>query len=252
MCSIKSMFCFLGMFISGSMLFGNDLYFPKPIGYVNDFAGIIEQEYEDKMNVIAEEVENKTGAELVVVTIQDMGGLDEKDYTNRLFETWGIGKKEQGNGLLLFLTITERRVRIETGYGIEPIIPDGLAGDLLDRYVLPDLKNGNYGLGLYRGVIAIANIIAEDADVVLNGIASVSRNDQSRQDGRGSTCSGSLFLIILVLLIIITRGRIIPWLLLGSMMGGGRGGGFGGGGFGGGFGGFGGGMSGGGGASRGF
>lgn len=248
----KLVIYFLGSILLSSVLYGNDLYLLKPRGFINDFAGVIGQEYEDRMASIAEEVERKTGAELAVVTVQNMGGLDVKDYANRLFEAWKIGKREQDNGVLLFLAVTERRVHIETGYGIEPIIPDGFAGEILDRYVLPDLKDGNYGPGLYRGLIAIAGVIAEDKGVRVTGVGSVSRNGQTRQDGRGSTCSGSLFLIILVLLIIITRGRIIPWLLLGSMMGGGRGGGFGSGGFGGGFGGFGGGMSGGGGASRGF
>lgn len=236
----------------GSILQASDIELPEPRGFINDFAGIISGEYELRMAALAQEVEEKTGAELVVVTVRDMGGLDEKEYANRLFEAWKIGKKGEDNGVLLFLALKERRVRIETGYGIESLIPDGFAGELLDTYVVEELRQGHYDLALYRGLTAIAGVIAEDAGVQVTGTVRVSRDVRSRGDKNGGTCSGTIFIIILAFLIIITRGRIIPWLLLGSLMGGGRGGGFGGGGFGGGFGGFGGGMSGGGGVSRGF
>lgn len=228
-------------------LFGVRL--PKPDGYVNDFANVISSGYEEKISTLAYEVEQKTGAQITVVTVSDMGGMDEFEYASRLFESWGIGDAGRNNGVLLLVAMKEGRVKIETGYGIEPILPDGKAGEILDDYVVPLLKTGSYGQGCYQGMLAVADVIAKDAGVKITGSAPLRRPVQNRSKPSRSNCFPVLFIIFLI---IITRGRIIPWLLLMSM-GGGRGGGFsGGGGFGGGFGGFGGGMSGGGGASRGF
>lgn len=225
--------------------------FPKPRGAVNDYAGVISSAYEQKMEALAREVLQKTHTSLVVLTVKDMGGLSEDEYANRLFRdpSWGIGFKGEDKGVLFLLSMQERRVRIETGYGVESILPDGLTGEILDRYVVPDLKQGNAGRGLYRGMLAVADVVAKDAGVQITGSSYQTRQPYSSRGKRGS---GLGTLIIFIILMIVTRGRILPWLFLGAMMGGGRGGYSGGGGFGGGFGGFGGGMSGGGGSSRGF
>ena len=68
-------------------------------------------------------------------------------YANGLYKAWGIGKKGEDKGVLIFLTVKERKIRIETGYGVEGILPDGLVGEILDKYVVPFLKEGNYGKG---------------------------------------------------------------------------------------------------------
>ncbi|MBN2104956.1 TPM domain-containing protein [bacterium] len=222
--------------------------FPDVQGYVNDFAGVISYAYENKIQQLAGEVEHKTGAQIAVVTVNDMNGMNENEYASRLFKQWGIGHRKRNDGLLILIAVQERRVKIETGYDIEPIIPDGKAGEILDRHVVPFLAQNNYEQGCYQGVLAVSDIIAREAGVQITGTTTrpVVRNTRSRGTG------GCFSVIIILLLIIFTRGRIIPWLFLLSF-GGGRGGGFSGGSnFGGGFGGFGGGMSGGGGASRGF
>jgi len=222
---------------------------PQVQGYVNDFADIISYNYENEMNQLANEVERKTGVQIAVVTVNEMGGTNEYEYAARLFKQWGIGHQGRDNGLLILVAVEERRVRIETGYGIEPIITDGKAGEILDNYVVPFLKKGDYGQGCFQGLLAVANVIAKETGVEITGTSAKQRQVRTTRS-RGA---GSCFpIIVIVLLIILTRGRIIPWLFLLSLGGGSRGGGFGGGSFGGGFGGFGGGMSGGGGASRGF
>ena len=224
--------------------------FPEPKGYVNDFAGVIPAEYENKITAIAKEVENKTGVQIAVVTVRNMEGMTDTEYASRLFKAWGIGGKENNEGVLIFMSLEERRVRIETGYGIEPVITDGRAGQIIDESILPFLQKGEYGQGLYQGILAVADVIAKDKGVAITG--SRYRQQPVPRSRPRSGVGGCIPVVIIILLIILTRGRIIPWLLLMSMGGGGRGGGFSGGGFGGGFGGFGGGMSGGGGASRGF
>jgi len=228
--------------------------FPKPSGYVNDFAGVLSPPIKLQMERLAQELEQKTGAEVVVVTMNTIGDYDYTDYANRLFEQWGIGKKGKDNGVLILDVVDIRKIRLEIGYGVEGILPDGRAGEIRDRYMVPYLRRDDYDTGLKNGLAAVAGIIANDAGVQLTGsIDYVPRSAAARS--RDSGIGRLIYLAVMILLFMMIGGRrgrgIIPLLLLSSMMGGGRRH-WGGGGFGGGFGGFGGGLSGGGGAGGGY
>jgi uncharacterized protein len=227
--------------------------FRKPKGPVNDFANVIPSAYEQKMIAITTELYQKTGTAVVIVTMPDIGGAEYNDYANRLYSAWGIGKKGEDKGVLIFVTIKERKMRIETGYGVEGILPDGLVGEIRDSYVIPYLKKNKYGEGLLNGTLAVAQIISKHSGIQLSGQMPVKAQKKSR--------SGLGFLPIILIIaffMFASRRRGGSWLLfLPLLLGGGRshgGGGYGGsfGGFSGGFGGFGGGMSGGGGAGGGF
>ena len=224
--------------------------FPRAAGAVNDFAGVIPAQYKQSMENVARELMQKTGAAVVVATMKDIEGNDPADYVNRLYEAWGIGEKGKDRGVLIFLALKERRVRIEVGYGLEGVLTDGMSGEILDRYVVPLLKKGDYGGGLFNALMAVASVTARDAGVSLTALP----QQEPRKGETGGVNIGSLifFFIIMTLLLGTRQGRrMLPFLILLLFMGG-RGGGGGFGGFGGGFGGFGGGMSGGGGAGRGF
>jgi len=231
--------------------------FPKPQGLVNDFAGVIPQEYKQTLVALTGELFQKTGIPVVVVTMADIGGAEYNDYANRLYSAWGIGKKGEDKGVLVFVTIKERKMRIETGYGVEGILPDGLVGEIRDRYMIPYFKENRFGEGLLNGVRALSQVMAKDAGVTLTGQAPVTAPPKKR----GSGMSFLPLLFFIVFFILAARRRGGGWLLfLAFLLGGDRsygprhGGGFGGsfGGFSGGFGGFGGGMSGGGGAGGSF
>jgi len=232
--------------------------FPKPQGLINDFANVISPQYEQKLTQVTGELLRKTDVPVVVVTMPDIGGEDYNEYANRLYAAWGIGKKGEDRGVLIFVTLKERKMRIETGYGIEGLIPDGLAGEIRDQYIIPYLKRNQFGEGLLNGILAIASIIAKDADVSLTGQVPVKRLPKRRS---GLSALVTIFLLLLIFFSVgRRRGGLWPLLLLlfmgrGFGYGGGYGrGGFGGsfGSFGGGFGGFGGGLSGGGGAGGSF
>ena len=245
-----------GLFIASLLLVAGSSMaerpFPKPRGPVNDFADVIPQAYEQKIMLILTELFQKTGTPVVVVTMPDIGGAEYNDYANRLYSAWGIGKKGEDKGVLIFITIKERKRRIETGYGVEGILPDGLVGEIRDRYMTSYLKQNKYGEGLLNGAMAVSQIIAKDAGVKLTGQVPIKVPKKRRS-------SLSILPIIIFFLIFmgISRRRGGSWwfFLPLLLMGGGRGFGSGGGGFGGfsgGFGGFGGGMSGGGGAGGSF
>lgn len=119
--------------------------FPRPVGAINDFAGVISGEDKRPMESLAAEVLEKTGTAVVVATVETIGDSDPADYANRLYQAWGIGRKGEDKGVLIFLALKERQIRIETGYGVEGIIPDGMAGEILDRYALPRFRTGDYG-----------------------------------------------------------------------------------------------------------
>ena len=224
---------------------------PSPDGFVNDFAGVIPSDDEAAMRGIITAVREQTGAEIAVVTVESMAPYPTiEDYGIALAEEWGVGSEADENGIILIVALEEREVRIEVGYGLEGAIPDGRAGAILDDYVLPDLRNNDFGPGLLNGVAAVAEVIADEYGVTLTGV----RAEPRRSAGGSSTIDvGDLFYVVFLLLFV--GGRWFFWPLLFA----GRRRGFFGGGFGSGghsspsrFSGFGGGGFGGGGASRGF
>ena len=210
------------------------------------------------MDSLAREVLARAGATLTVVTLKDIGGANIDEFTNRLYERWGVGKKGEDRGIMILVALKERRIRIEIGYGLEGVIPDGLAGQIRDQAMVPYLKKGEFGPGLLTGLYAMAGIIAKDKGIELTGMPATHQVVTSKRSRATYGIVPFLFLLFIFLLLFRSGRMGMGTFLLLMLLGGGRGG-FGGrgsmggfGGFGGGFGGFGGGMSGGGGASGGF
>jgi uncharacterized protein len=236
---------------SSASLYAAD--FPKPAGFVNDFAGVIDERSKAQINGISSAVEKATGAEITVVTVESIepyASIDE--YAIELATEWGIGKQGVDNGILILLATGERQIRLEVGYGLEGAIPDGLAGQIIDQSVIPSLQAGDYGGGLLKGVQAVAGIVAKEYDVDLGSYDLKESNRYTR-----TGVPGLGFIIFIIIAFLFGGGRFLfPLLFFGGMASRGFfGGGFGSGGssFGGGsFGGFGGGGFGGGGVSRGF
>ena len=215
----------------------------RPFGHVNDFAGVMSGSDRSATERLLTDLEQKTGAQVAVVTLKSLDGGQIADFSTRLFKNWGIGQKGKDNGILLLGATGEgrgNRLRIEVGYGLEGVIPDAAAGRILDTFVVPGWNQGQYGTAMAAGAAALAQRIASDRGITLSGVPETIR--------RTSTERGFPWFNLILLLIFIPFAIRHPWILLMllSSGGGSRGGGFGGGGFGG----FGGGMSGGGGASR--
>jgi len=145
-----------------SFAFSAEVKFPDHTGYCNDYVKVIGTEYSAKINALAAEVEETTGAELAVAAVRSTYPLDSKSYAVQLFEKWGIGKKGKDNGLLILFVKKDKRVEVEVGYGLEGIITDGFAGSVLDKYVLPEFKNNDYGRGLYLAMLAFSDKIMKE------------------------------------------------------------------------------------------
>lgn len=226
---------------------------------VHDLAGVVDPPSRAALERTIRALRSATGDVIVVVTVPTVAPYpDIRDYAVELFENHGrgIGEKGKDNGLLVVLAVEDRRVWIEVGYGLEPIVTDGFAGETSRRFMVPAFRDGRYGEGLLAGVQRLAGRIAEERGTTLEGVAPPRRPHSSTD--RATVTALVLFVIVLLLLSGGLTPRTGPWgrrRAHGAWWGGpwsgwgggGFGGGWSGGGLGGGFGGFGGGRSGGGG-----
>jgi len=232
----------------------------KASGYVTDLAGVLSQGARDQLTALCTEVDQKTQAQIAVVTIKSLGDRTIDDYAVDLAERLGIGPKSSNRGVLILVSPADHKYYTAVGYGLEPILPDGKVGSF-GREVVPYLRQNNYDGALLLLTRRVADVIAQDKGVALTGTAPEAPQEPEGNP-RGLT-GGQIFAILFGLYIVFSllrrigggpgarSGRSSGWWIgpmIGSGMGGGFGGGFGGGGGGGGFGGFGGGGFGGGGA----
>ncbi len=239
---IRYLLSFLFILIFSLSSFSADI--PKPVGYVNDFASVLNQSTKNKLNRLLVELKQKTGVEFTVVTIKGTGGEDIFDYSMELFQKWGIGQKGKDNGILFLIDVKNHKLRINTGYGVEGILPDGLLGRIRDRYIIPYFKKGDYNGGILNGSMAVASIVAKANHVKLNGVV------KPVKPRKKITVVDIIMMIAALFFIGSYSFPFLMGMFFGSYRSGWEtplGGGFGGGGLGGGFGGFGGGSSGGGG-----
>lgn len=216
---------------------------PNPPKLVNDFASILSPSEEAQLEHKLVSYDDSTSTQIVILIVKSLEGYDAASFSFETAEQWGIGRKSKNNGILILMSVEERDVFIATGYGIESIIPDALAKNIVDNYLVPNFKNGNFYIGF-----------DEATDVIIKLVSGEFTADDVRKKKRDTPIPFILFFMVLLLVLYskLTRkhyssmsrgGRISG--SAGPIFWGGRGG-FGSGG--GGFGGFGGGSFGGGGA----
>jgi uncharacterized protein len=269
LCGTILLWCVTGLVLAVSAVTrADDFKNFQPTGYVTDRAGIINAQNKSQLEALCTELEQKTGAQLAIVTVKSLDGNEIQPYANELFKQLGIGKKKEDNGMMLLVAPNDRKYWTEVGYGLEPIINDARAGDA-GRLMVPYFRQGDYTSGITAAAWQLAKYIADDKGVTLTGAPQLRQAPpaNSKHDSSGTfwllVIFGILFFRVLARAFRGASGRgggggmgtgLLIGSLLGSMSGRGRGGwssGSGGGGWGGGgggFGGFGGGMSGGGGA----
>ena len=241
---------------------------PAPTGYVSDLAGVLSPETRQTLESLCTQVDQQAHAQIAVVTIKsidaDKSGATPsiEEFSNALYQKWGIGKKGTDRGILLLVSLYPRKYRFEVGYGLEGILNDAKVGDI-GREMQPYLRTGDYNQGVALATREVAQDIAADANVTLSSDAAnqpvhryryTNQQPESQISPFAVIVIGGVLLVVIAILIGTGHIGILFYILFNLLGGGGRGGGgFGGGrgdgGGGGGFGGFGGGSSGGGGAS---
>ena len=227
-----------------------------PSGYVNDFAHVLQPQTAERIENLCQQVDQRANAQIAVVTVNSLDGTDIDSYAADLFKSWGIGGKSSNRGVLILYALRDHLARIEVGYGLEPILPDGKVGSF-QREAISIMRSGDYSAALLMVTRRVAGTIALDAGVELANEPPLPSLQPARgREPQGISLGGIILLAIIVVVVLVTPLRTLVFWLLFSQIFGGRGfgsggdwsgGGFGGGG--GGFGGFGGGSSGGGGAS---
>ncbi len=245
-----------------------DLKSLKPQGYVSDFAGVVDDESKKTIDDYAGNVEKATGAQMSFVTLKTLEGEPLEDVSIDLFKQFGVGQKGKDNGIQLLLVIDDHRSRLEVGNGLEPILPDGLDGQIL-LDMRPELQAGHYGHAMLLAAQRIGGTIAQARGVQVAAPPPI-QPESPPVSSSPQIPWGLIVFGIVALIVFFSRGSrggrggggggFLPGLILGNLLGGGfsggNGGGFGGsnggGGSSGGFGGFGGGDADGGGASSGW
>jgi uncharacterized protein len=146
--------------------------------WVTDMPGALQASTVARLNATIADLERTNGAEMAVVVVTSLDGLSVEEAAVKLFEMWGIGKRNNDNGLLLLWSTGDRRVRLEVGYGLEGALPDGKVGAILDTYVIPKFKAGDFDQGLIDGVDAVARVVRAEP-IALASVKSESYDDRS-------------------------------------------------------------------------
>jgi uncharacterized protein len=211
----------------------------QPANYVVDLAGIIDPQIEADLNRRLKELENRTTAQMVVLTIHSLEGEPIEKFSLRTAEKWALGQKGKDNGVLITIAVQDRKYRIEVGYGLEAILPDSLVGSIGRECFVANFRRGNYSVGIYEAVRKITGqIIGNEV-----GKTTIEPKVQEITEILKKTVFSFLqliipFIIFIFIAIINKQRRKRPDIGWGpGFVGGSGSGGGGGGGFGGGFGG---------------
>ena len=220
-----------------STLFGA-VKIPNRPQRVNDLAGVLSSQQERSITSYLQDIEKKNGAQIVVLTVKSTKGLPIESYSMQVVEKWKLGQKERDNGVLLLLSVNDRKLRIEVGYGLEGLLTDATCGYIIRHDIVPYLKRGDYGSAIISGVQKIGAIVLKEVTI---------SDEELKAKPQESGSSGFIMFFIIFIIFLRVAAVIFPgntgWIIFDLLLmfgrsGGGSGGG---GGFSGGGGGFGGG-----------
>jgi uncharacterized protein len=164
---------------------------PYPPKLVNDFANILRADEKNALEAKLRAYNDSTSTQIAIVIMQNVGDYDERDYAEKLAEKWGIGQKGKDNGILIFVDISDHKMSIETGYGMEGVLPDALCKRIIDNYMKPEFKAGNF----YKGF--------DDATTIIIKLAT---GEYKADDIKGKKTSIYVWLILgLIILYVLVK-----------------------------------------------
>ncbi|HEV3148602.1 MAG TPA: TPM domain-containing protein [Chthoniobacterales bacterium] len=173
---------------------------PKPAGYFNDYASVVSKEAALRFNEQLAQFERETSDQVVVAVFPKMQSDSSiEDYTQRVAQAWGVGQKEQRNGVVLFVFKDDRKMYIQVGYGLEGALPDVTAFDITEYHIKPQFRNNNYEGGLATGIDLICKAIRGE-------YKGRGQTDLERHRGTSSPFGFLLFLLVLIIFLIASRG----------------------------------------------
>jgi uncharacterized protein len=178
--------------------------FPQLTGRIVDEAGLLSSADYAALNSELAALEEKSTDQVAVVTLKSLQGYEIEDFGYRLGRHWGIGQKGKDNGILLIVAPNERKVRIEVGRGLEPVMTDALSKLIIDNAILPEFRRGDFPAGIRAGVRDIKDVLLGDAEAVKERARSISR-------GEGMDVAS-----ILLLLFWLTVAALVIWAIVNS------------------------------------
>ncbi|KSB91333.1 methanol dehydrogenase [Caulobacter vibrioides] len=216
--------------------------FPPLTGRVVDQANILSPRAEQQLTDELATLEKQTGRQVVVATLSSLQGYEIEDYGYQLGRAWGIGEKDKNTGALLIVAPNERKVRIEVGYGLEPVLTDALSSVIIQSAVLPRFKAGDMQGGIVAGTDSIVKQLSLPDGEAKAQVAQAAETE--RQDDGGGVPVAAIFIVVIVAIMILRAvfgrrrrrsglgaavGDALPWILINALSNSGRGGGGGGG-----------------------
>jgi len=177
--------------------------------YIYDEANIIDDNIEKQANALLIQLEEQTGAEFAVVTLESLSGQEIEDYANNLANTWGIGKADEDNGVLLLISETDEKVRLEIGRGLEGCLNDSKCGRILDDYFIPHKENNEYSEGTYQTIQAVVSVIAKEYETSIGDIdGSLAQQIEQREEEERERNTKKTIIIAVIVIIVLILDRI--------------------------------------------
>jgi uncharacterized protein len=176
--------------------------FPKLTGRVVDDAHLLSSAQVQQLEQLSAETEKASSRQLVVATIPDLQGYAIEDYGYRLGRAWGIGQKDANNGLILIVAPKDRKVRIEVGYGLEPIMTDALASVIINQAILPRFRDGDMAGGIVAGAQAIADQLKAPPEAAEKRAQEAAAARAKKKDTAGDWMVAAFWIAVVVFIVL--------------------------------------------------
>ena len=191
---IKKISLLLILFFCSIAVFA--LNVPKWEGPVLDLANVLSASEETELYDYLVSLERQTGIQMAVLTINSLEGNNIENYSIKVAENWKLGQEKEDNGALLVVSVGDRQLRIETGYGLESLLTDAKCGLIIRNVITPYFRNGDYGTGIINGIKNMAGIATEDLELVDNSVV----NESSTSDSDDLAIAIFFFFVFIIIL----------------------------------------------------
>jgi len=203
---------------------------PVPSTHVADYASVIDAATRQNLDLWLTELEQKTGAQVIALTITSLGDEPIESFTRDVAQNkWKLGQKGKDNGVLICVAVNDRKYRIEVGYGLEGALPDSWCGSVAREFFVPNFRRGHFGEGILQGTLAVATKVAKEYNVTVTGMPQRTVSNARSHGDPGLPLAIGFFIVIFVLKAIFNRPRryrrrasVWEGMILGNMLSGGR------------------------------
>lgn len=168
---------------------------PRLKGRINDNAGVLSSSAASDLENYLAAVEKATGAQIALLTVPSLEGDSLESLSLRVAESWGLGSAENDNGALLLVAMEERKIRIEVGYGLEPVLTDAMSGYIIRESIVPEFKSGNFDRGIAAGLQAMGGVVTGDTPISIEEV----EESQRQEEGGGIPIFFVVFIIVFLL-----------------------------------------------------